>query len=52
MGALTAPTRTGGTFTYEFGLFPIARGGDAVEQFIAVEDYFDFTLTSGALAGL
>jgi hypothetical protein len=52
MGALTEPTRTGGTFSYEFGLYPIARGGDAVEQFIALEDYFDFTLTSGALVGL
>jgi hypothetical protein len=52
MGELTEPTKSGNTFTYEFGLFPIARGGDAVAQFIALEDYFDFTLTSGALAGL
>ncbi len=52
MGALTEPTNSGSTFTYEFGLFPIARGGNAVAQFIALEDYFDFTLTSGALAGL
>lgn len=52
MGALTEPAKSGGTFGYEFGLFPITRGGTAVKQFIAVEDYFDFTLTSGALAGL
>jgi hypothetical protein len=52
MGTVTEPTKSGNTFTYEFGLFPIARGGDAVAQFIALEDYFDFTLTSGALAGL
>ena len=52
MGELTEPTKSGNTFTYEFGLFPIARGGDAVAQFIALEDYFDFTLTSGSLAGL
>jgi hypothetical protein len=52
MGTLTEPTKSGNTFTYEFGVFPIARGGPAVEQFIALEDYFDFELTSGALAGL
>jgi hypothetical protein len=52
MGALTEPTKSGGTFTYEFGLFPLARGGSEVRQFIALEDYFNFTLTSGALAGL
>jgi len=52
MGELTEPTMSGSTFTYEFGLFPVSRGGDAVAQFIALEDYFDFTLTSGALAGL
>jgi hypothetical protein len=52
LGVLTEPTRTGQTFTYEFGLFPVALGGTAVKQFIALEDYFDFTLTSGALAGL
>lgn len=52
MGSLTEPTKSGGTFTYEFGLFPVTRGGTEVKQFIALEDYFDFTLTSGALAGL
>jgi hypothetical protein len=52
MGMLTEPTKSGSTFTYEFGLFPLARGGAEVKQFIALEDYFDFTLTSGALAGL
>ena len=52
MGTLTEPTKSGNSFTYEFGLFPLARGGTEVKQFIALEDYFDFTLTSGALAGL
>jgi hypothetical protein len=52
MGILTEPTKSGNTFTYEFGIFPISRGSDAVAQFIALEDYFDFTLMSGALAGL
>jgi hypothetical protein len=52
MGSVTDPARSGNTFTYEFGVFPIARAGDAVAQFIALEDYFDFTLSSGVLAGL
>jgi len=52
MGHLTEPTASGGTFSYEFGIFPVTRGGTAVAQFIGLEDYFDFTLTSGALAGL
>jgi hypothetical protein len=25
---------------YEFGIFPLRRGGERVDQFIAVEDYF------------
>lgn len=49
LGSETEPTTSGGTFTYEYGLFPIGRGGDAVEQFIAVEDYFGFELTSAQL---
>jgi hypothetical protein len=53
MGSVTEPTASGGTFVYEFGLFPISKGGgDAIRQFIAIEDYFDFELRSGALAGL
>ena len=50
LGEATEATATGGTFTYEFGIFPLARGGDgAVKQFFALEDYFDFELTSGSL---
>lgn len=52
LGSVTDPTASGGTFTYEFGLFPIALGGEAVKQFLALEDYFDFELRSGALVGL
>lgn len=53
MGELTEPTLTGNTFSYEFGIFPLsADRGNAVQQFIALEDYFDFELRSGSLAGL
>lgn len=40
-GAVDAPTRSGGYFTYEFGLFPLRKGGKAVDQFVSIEDYFD-----------
>jgi hypothetical protein len=52
LGEVTDPAKSGGTFTYEFGIFPVTHGGTDVKQFIALEDYFDFHLTSGALAGL
>lgn len=39
-GSTTVPRTTGGTVDYEFGIFPLRRGGDRVEQFIALEDYF------------
>ena len=44
-GVCQAPTTSGSRFTYEFGLFPLRRGGTAIEQFVAVEDYFDLTAT-------
>jgi hypothetical protein len=44
-GAVDAPTRGGGRFTYEFGLFPLRKGGAAVDQFVSIEDYFDLTST-------
>jgi hypothetical protein len=44
-GASDAPTTSGGRFTYEFGLFPLRKGGLAVAQFVAIEDYFDLTST-------
>ena len=40
LGATTVPTIAGAMVTYEFGIFPLRKGGDAVEQFVAVEDYF------------
>ena len=44
-GAVDAPTRNGGRFTYEFGLFPLRKGGGAVDQFVSIEDYFDLTMS-------
>jgi len=49
LGSVVAPTRSGGTFTYEFGLFPLTQGGSRIEQFISVEDYFDFDATAAQL---
>jgi hypothetical protein len=49
LGSVVVPAAAGGTFSYEFGLFPIAQGGTSVEQFIALEDYFDFHLTAAQL---
>lgn len=51
-GSVTEPTTVGGTFTFEFALFPLSRGGDRVEQFVAVEDYFGATFTSAQLRPL
>jgi hypothetical protein len=49
LGSVTETTTNGGKFTYEFGIFPLAVGGTAVKQFIAIEDYFGFQLTSAEL---
>ena len=40
LGATTVPTSTGKMFTYEFGIFPLRKGGPSIDQFVAVEDYF------------
>lgn len=40
-GLTTVPRTAGGTVDYEFGIFPLRRGGEPIEQFIALEDYFD-----------
>jgi hypothetical protein len=40
LGATTVPTSAGKMFTYEFGIFPLRNGGQRIEQFVAVEDYF------------
>jgi hypothetical protein len=44
-GTSNAPTTSGARFTYEFGLFPLRKGGSSVAQFVAIEDYFDLTST-------
>jgi hypothetical protein len=48
-GSVTERTTSGGTFTYEFGIFPLTAGGTEVKQFVSIEDYFDFNLTSAEL---
>ena len=40
LGATTVPTTLGEMITYEFGIFPLRKGGHSIEQFVAVEDYF------------
>ena len=45
LGSTIVPTSAGSMFTYEFGIFPLRNGGERVEQFIAVEDYFDLQST-------
>jgi hypothetical protein len=42
-GSTTVATAYNGTLSYEFGIFPLRRGGGDIEQFIAVEDYFGRT---------
>jgi hypothetical protein len=49
MGSVTEATSNGGRFTYEFGMFPMTVGGTEVKQFVSIEDYFGFHLTSAAL---
>jgi hypothetical protein len=38
-GDVTVATLHGDQFGYEFAIFPLSRGGESVEQFIAIEDY-------------
>lgn len=40
LGATTVPTTAGGVLTYEFGIFPLRKGGTTIDQFVAIEDYF------------
>ncbi len=47
LGAMTEPTTTGDTFTYEFGFFPVSLDEDV--QIMVVEDYFGFELTATTL---
>ena len=49
LGEVTEATLSGGKFTFEYGIFPVTAGGSAVRQFLCIEDYFDFNLTSAEL---
>jgi hypothetical protein len=49
MGSVVVSAMSGGTFTYEFGMFPLTVSGSRVDQFVAVEDYFDAQVTSAQL---
>ncbi len=49
-GLTTVPIASGGTVDYEFGIFPLRNGGDRIEQFIALEDYFRFQGTLEQIA--
>jgi hypothetical protein len=51
-GSITEPTTAGGTFTFEFGLFPVSAGGSDVRQFIGVEDYFGASIISAQVLPL
>jgi len=50
MGAIEVPAEAGGTFRYEFGIFPMTLGGAEIRQFIAIEDYFGFDSRSAQWA--
>jgi hypothetical protein len=49
LGSVEVSAKSGGTFSYEFGLFPLTQGGSGVAQIAAIEDYFDFDLTAAQL---
>lgn len=40
LGCTTVPTTAVEHFTYEFRIFPLRKGGQRIEQFVAIEDYF------------
>lgn len=50
-GRTTAPTKAGGLFSYEFGIFPLCQGDDVVTQFIAIEDFGNAEPFSNQLRG-
>jgi hypothetical protein len=39
IGASTCTTTSGGLFTHEFGMFPLRKGGDSIDQVLSIEDY-------------
>jgi hypothetical protein len=49
LGGVTEPTVSGNVFYYEFAICPVTAGGERVQQFICIEDYFGFSLTSAGL---
>jgi len=49
LGTVKEATKSGGTFEYEFGIFPVAQDGTDVKQFLAIEDYFGSTLLGAGL---
>jgi hypothetical protein len=42
-GRTIVPTVHGDPFQYQFAIFPLSRGGEVVEQFIALEDFGELT---------
>jgi hypothetical protein len=38
-GQSTVKTLAGGSFSYEYGIWPLTKGGSEVSQFVAMEDY-------------
>jgi hypothetical protein len=45
VGVSSIRTTNGGIFTYEFGLFPLRKGGASIDQFVAIEDYENLNST-------
>jgi hypothetical protein len=45
LGSSSIKTTSGGIFTYEYGLFPLRKGGTTIEQFVAIEDYENLSAT-------
>jgi hypothetical protein len=45
IGTSTCTTTSGSLFTHEYGLFPLRRGGQPVDQFISIEDYGNLAST-------
>jgi hypothetical protein len=45
IGECTCTTTAGGLFTHEYGIFPLRKGAQQVDQFVAIEDYANLTST-------
>jgi hypothetical protein len=44
LGLSRVQLKSGASYYYEFGIFPMRQGGAEVAQFLGIEDYFDFSL--------